>query len=215
MICSTKGHKDSPLPCRQWLFHPVLQKSISYCGMNTHFQNGLAECKIRDMQEHTLTALLYPCNKWLSTITVHLWPYAMQHLTMSPIALPRSGPTYHLLNCSWAPQWPPNYATFILSVVLHMSLTMPCRLDKECKNGIKSLPWHLTWPITNHAYSVAFVLNPKMGHVSPQFHIKFNDFLRQSHETKLPMSKKYHGGTSVGSSRACTQREREPQSYPF
>ena len=31
-------------------------------------------------------------------------------------------------------------------------------------------------PSPNHAQSVALVLNPRTGHVSPQFHIKFNDF---------------------------------------
>ena len=35
------------------------RQSISSCGVNAHFQNGLAKCKIRDLQEHTHTALLY------------------------------------------------------------------------------------------------------------------------------------------------------------
>ena len=31
-------------------------------------------------------------------------------------------------------------------------------------------------PSPNHARSVALVLNPRTGHVSPQFHVKFDDF---------------------------------------
>ena len=31
-------------------------------------------------------------------------------------------------------------------------------------------------PSPNHTRSVALVLNPRTGHVSPQFHIKFGDF---------------------------------------
>ena len=31
-------------------------------------------------------------------------------------------------------------------------------------------------PSPSHAQSVALVLNPRTGHVSPQFHIKFEDF---------------------------------------
>ena len=27
------------------------RQSLSYCGMNAHFQNGIAECRIRDLQE--------------------------------------------------------------------------------------------------------------------------------------------------------------------
>ena len=32
-------------------------------------------------------------------------------------------------------------------------------------------------PSPSHAQTVALVLNPRTGHVSPQFHIKFDDFL--------------------------------------
>ena len=31
-------------------------------------------------------------------------------------------------------------------------------------------------PSPNHARSIALVLYPRTGHVSPQFHIKFDDF---------------------------------------
>ena len=42
-------------------------------------------------------------------------------------------------------------------------------------------------PSPNHARSVALVLNPRTGHVSPQFHIKFDDFFEtvQSKSTDL------------------------------
>ena len=33
-------------------------------------------------------------------------------------------------------------------------------------------------PSPNHARSVALVLNPRTGHVSPQFHIKFDNFFK-------------------------------------
>ena len=31
-------------------------------------------------------------------------------------------------------------------------------------------------PLPSHTWSVALMLNPRMGHVSPQFHVKFDDF---------------------------------------
>ena len=37
-------------------------------------------------------------------------------------------------------------------------------------------------PLPNHAQSVALVLNPRTGHVSPQFHIKFDDFFEMVQE---------------------------------
>ena len=40
------------------------RQSISYCGVNAHFQNGIAERRIRDLQERTRTSMLYAMNKW-------------------------------------------------------------------------------------------------------------------------------------------------------
>ena len=54
------------------------QQNISYYGINTHFQNGIAEKKICDLQEQTHTMMLYAINKWREMVTIHLWPYGLQ-----------------------------------------------------------------------------------------------------------------------------------------
>jgi hypothetical protein len=47
---------------------------ISYCGVNAHFQNGIAEKRIRDLQDATRTNLLFAMHRWPRMIFVHLWP---------------------------------------------------------------------------------------------------------------------------------------------
>ena len=37
-------------------------------------------------------------------------------------------------------------------------------------------------PSPSHAQSVALMLNPRTGHVSPQFHVKFDDFFKTVQE---------------------------------
>jgi hypothetical protein len=44
-------------------------QSISYCGVNAHFQNGIAERAIRDITEAARTMLL---------LHLSLWPYAIR-----------------------------------------------------------------------------------------------------------------------------------------
>ena len=49
---------------------------LTYCGVNAHFQNGIAEKKIWHLQEATRTSLLFALHKWTCMLSIHLWPYA-------------------------------------------------------------------------------------------------------------------------------------------
>ena len=51
---------------------------LTYCGVNMHFQNGIAEKRVEDLQEATRTSLLFALHKWLCMLSIHLWPYAMR-----------------------------------------------------------------------------------------------------------------------------------------
>lgn len=53
-------------------------QSITYCGVNAHFQNGIAEKRIRDLQELSASMLMHAGAKWKSAINAHLWPYALR-----------------------------------------------------------------------------------------------------------------------------------------
>ena len=61
---------------------------LTYCGVNAHFQNGIAEKQIRDLQETTRTSLLYALHKWPHMRSVHLWPYAMRTANEIMISTP-------------------------------------------------------------------------------------------------------------------------------
>jgi hypothetical protein len=54
-------------------------QTISFCGVNAHFQNGAAEQRIRDLSDGARTSLLHAKERWSSEISVHLWPYAVRH----------------------------------------------------------------------------------------------------------------------------------------
>ena len=67
------------------------RQGLSYCGVNAHFQNGIAERRIRDLQEQTRTSMLYAMNKWKRMVLICLWPYAMRHANDVANATPRKG----------------------------------------------------------------------------------------------------------------------------
>jgi len=60
-------------------------QTITYCGVNAHWQNGLAEKGIRDLGEAARTMLLHAMHRWPSAVTIHLWPYALRYAAHSII----------------------------------------------------------------------------------------------------------------------------------
>ncbi|KAL7575399.1 hypothetical protein ACA910_007307 [Epithemia clementina (nom. ined.)] len=150
---------------------------ITYCGVNAHFQNGIAEKTIRDRQEQARTMLLFALEKWPKMLLINLWPYALR--TANKVA--NSTPT-----TSGNPSPIERFSGVQILPKLRNFHTFGCPTyvlqDKLQSN--QSLPkWHsrarigiYLGPSPSHARSVSLVLNPRTGHVSPQFHIKHDDF---------------------------------------
>ena len=53
-------------------------QSYSYAGVNAHFQSGVAERRIRELQELARTMLIHAHARWPEAITANLWPYEMR-----------------------------------------------------------------------------------------------------------------------------------------
>ena len=53
-------------------------QSYSYSGVNAHFQSGVSERRIRELQELARTMLIHAHARWPEAITANLWPYAMR-----------------------------------------------------------------------------------------------------------------------------------------
>ena len=153
------------------------RQSLSYCGMSAHFQNGIAERCIRDLQEQTRTSMLYAMNKWRKMVIINMWPYAMRHANDVANATPRKGQELSPLELFSMVQIAPKLCHF------HAFGCPTYMLDNAMQSGQGAPKWKersrlgvYLGPSPNHALSIALVMNPRTGHVYPQFHIKFNDF---------------------------------------
>ena len=152
-------------------------QTITFCGVNAHFQNGVAERRIRSLQDQARTMIIHAQHRWPSAIDAHLWPYALRTANevfnnaptvnredmKSPIELFSDSPIRPNLS---------NFQTFGCPVFV---------LDQKMQAGQKLPKWQLrarmgiNLGVSNqHARNVALVLNLKTGHVSPQFHVKFD-----------------------------------------
>ena len=164
------------------------QQSLSYCGINAHFQNGITKRCIRDLQEETRTSMLYAMNKWKRMNFICLWPYAMRHANDVANAMPRKvediSPLEKFLGIPVRPK-------------LHHFHTFGCP-SYVLDNAIQSRQGVPKWkqcarlgiylgPSPSHTRMVALVLNPCTGQLPPQFHVKFDDFFESIGDTPTGM----------------------------
>ena len=55
------------------------QQRLTYCGVNTHFQNGIAERAIRDIMEAGRKQLLHAMARWPTAVNLALWPCVVRY----------------------------------------------------------------------------------------------------------------------------------------
>ena len=184
------------------------QQSITYCGVNAHHQNGIAEKKIRDLQDSARTMMIHANRRWPDAIVVNLWPYAIKMANdvsnattgitgkLTPIELfANSGATTALktFNTFGSP-------TYVLDKNMQAGKKLP-KWHERARVGI-----HLGHSIS-HARSVSLVLSLQTGLVSPQFHVKHDDrfeTLRSDSLTKPPKSQWQRMAGFTGAPRRAT-----------
>ena len=151
---------------------------LTFAGVNAHHQNGLAERRIRELQELTRTSLVHANRRWPKAVTANLWPYALRMANTVYNASPSlqnperhspeqlfSGTTAININPKhWKPFGCPVYV-----------------LDNDLQQGKPHGKWEERSRIglylgqsPFHNQSVALVLNLSTGYASPQFHVQFD-----------------------------------------
>jgi transposase InsO family protein len=152
-------------------------QNLSFAGVNAHHQNGMAERRIRLLQEITRTMLIHASKRWPNSVTANLWPYAlrmanealnetpsMQDKTRRTAQQIYSGVTIQPNPKHWKPFGCPVYV-----------------LDDALQTGNIFHKWKQRSKVgiylgqsPQHARNVALVLDRQTGYVSPQFHVAFD-----------------------------------------
>jgi Reverse transcriptase (RNA-dependent DNA polymerase)/GAG-pre-integrase domain len=152
-------------------------KTISYAGVNAHHQNGHAEGKIRDLQAMGRAMLLHAAHRWPAAITANLWPYAVRMandlINSSPQVATGQSPMERFTQVDVAPRVRHSHTFGCPVYVLDAQLqTAGGQIDKWKERSRVGLYLGAS---PRHSKRVALVLNLQTGHVSPQFHVTFDD----------------------------------------
>ena len=64
-----------------WMEHVKQHgQKFSYCAAYSHFQNGKAENRIRNLQEQARKIILHAISCWSQAVNTHIWLYALRHV---------------------------------------------------------------------------------------------------------------------------------------
>jgi len=171
-------------------------QQLTFCGVNAHFQNGIAERSIRDLSEIARKQLFHARARWPQAVHFALWQYALRNAALLHNTLPvlKDGTSrielfssihvgsnmkhVHTFGCP----------VFVLQNVLASGKSLPRWSPRACLGLNLGLS-------PTHARNVYLVLNLTTGCVSPQYHCRFDDFFGTTR----------HGGPDVSGTIAWQQ----------
>lgn len=162
----------------KWQQHCQERKqTLTFAGVNAHHTNGMAEKRIRDLQDLTRAQLIRANLGWSQCITANLWPYAMrlanESLNNTPSMCDKARMTPEQLFSKTKVQInTKHYIPFGCPVYV---------LDEQRQSQKQTHKWTERARVgiylgksPQHGRNVALVLNRETGLVSPQFHVKYD-----------------------------------------
>ena len=154
------------------------QQTLTFAGVNAHHSNGLAERRIRSLQDLTRAMLIHQHRRWNMGGTIYLWPYALRmandaineapnlkdKMGRSPLQI-FSNTEVETNQKHWIPFGCPAY---VLNSALQTGRGIHHKWEYRSKVGI------YLGRSPNHGRNVALIMDRTTGLVSPQFHVKFD-----------------------------------------
>ena len=152
-------------------------QSISFCAVGAHHQNGIIERHILELTYGARTNLLHAQRRWPEAVGSILWPFAWKDFERryNNLILDDDGRSaanrfagsdvradlrdFHPFGCP----------VFVLDEALQGSIGGTPKWNPRARAGV------YLGQSPCHASGVALVLNPRTLHVSPQFHVIFDD----------------------------------------
>ena len=161
-----------------WINHcNSRDQTMTFAGVNAHHQNGVAERRIRTLQNMARTMMIHAAHRWPACITANLWPYALRMAQEVLNNCPNMqdnkyrSPTQIFAKTKVMVN-PRHFQTFGCPVYI---------LDNKLQHNAPFHKWKERSRVgiylgqsPAHGKNVALVLDRRTGLVSPQFHVKYD-----------------------------------------
>eukprot|EP00804_Cyclotella_cryptica_P001528 CCRYP_003749-RA/>CCRYP_003749-RA protein AED:0.13 eAED:-0.00 QI:0/0/0/1/0/0.33/3/0/1355 len=154
-----------------------LGQTLRFSGVGAHHQNGVAERAIQTVTNMARANMLHATLHWPERSFIDLWPLAMNYAVWVYNKLPQHGaglspeelfsgikcsrsnlPRAHVFGCP----------VYVLDPRLQDGKKIP-KWESRARQGI------FVGFSPHHSTSVPLILNPRTQHISPQFHVIFDD----------------------------------------
>lgn len=160
-------------------------QTITFCGVNAHWQNGIAEKAIKDIKTTSRTILFHSIDRWSGVNSLFLWPYAMRHAVHLRNIAPFKQDSRCPLEKFTGSPIKPNLRTvhtfgcpvYVLNSNLQQKKQVPTWYPRS-RIGV------YLGESDQHARSVSLVMSLTTGLVSPQFHVEHDDFFESLSDTE-------------------------------
>jgi hypothetical protein len=151
------------------------EQGLTFAGVNSHHENGIAERRIKELQDAARSMLIHANRRWKMSVNAHLWPYAVRMACDQVNNTPRmqdkerktpmqafSKSDVHTNLKHWHPFGSPAY---VLENALQTQ-GIHGKWKSRARTGI------YLGRSPHHSRNVGLILNRDTGLVSPQFHVK-------------------------------------------
>lgn len=149
---------------------------LTFCGVGAHHQNGIAEKRIRDIQDLARTSLIYANRRWPAAVDARLWPYALRNANnvINKTTFPKQlkSPIELFSAIDVAPNLTQDHPFGCPTYALDGRLQGTMKIDKWASRS--RLAVYLGDSL-QHSQKVGLLLSLTTGLVSPQFHAVYDD----------------------------------------